>query len=114
MERTSSGSVHSAIVRSLDITPKPHGDSVLLKNFIQNNVKTVELIGVVMRIGSFSLVSWMGPESPFLFVWVFNTIDAIMLSWAAVVRRDLAYSLLNIFWIGVGVVGIIRAMPPGH
>lgn len=110
----SSSSVHSAIVRSVDITPKPHGDSALLKNFMLNNVKAIELIGVVMRIGSFSLVSWMGPESPFLFVWVFNTIDAILLSWAALTRRDLAYSLLNIFWIGVGVVGIMRAMPSAH
>jgi hypothetical protein len=34
------------------------------------------MIGVLMRIFSFSLVSWLGPESPFLFVWAFNTADA--------------------------------------
>lgn len=33
------------------------------------------MIGVIMRIFSFTLVSWLGPDSPFLFVWVFNTID---------------------------------------
>jgi hypothetical protein len=44
-----------------------------------------------------------------MFVWIFNTIDAILLSWCAIVKRDLAYSLLNVFWIGVGVVGIFRA-----
>ena len=56
-----------------------------------------------------SLVSWLGSESPFLFVWIFNTIDAIILSWCAILRKDRAYSLLNSFWILVGVVGILRA-----
>jgi hypothetical protein len=67
------------------------------------------MIGVVMRITSFSLVSWLGPNSPFFFVWTFNTIDAIMLSWCSVLKKDKAYSFLNIFWILVGVVGILRA-----
>lgn len=51
---------------------------------------------------------------PFLFVWVFNTIDAVLLSWCAILKRDAAYSLLNLFWILVGVVGIVRAWPPAH
>lgn len=80
-----------------------------LNNSVARHVRSVEMVGVVMRIISFSLVSWMGSESPFLFVWVFNTIDAIMLSWCAILKRDQAYTLLNVFWIGVGVVGIIRA-----
>ncbi|MDD4964682.1 MAG: hypothetical protein PHI11_12275 [Gallionella sp.] len=63
----------------------------------------------MMRIFSFSLVSWFGPASPFLFVWVFNTIDAVMLSWCALLKKDRAYTLLNIFWVGVGAVGIWRA-----
>jgi hypothetical protein len=62
-----------------------------------------------MRIFSFSLVSWMGPDSPFMFVWIFNTIDAILLSWCALLKRDRAYTLLNCFWILVGIVGIFRA-----
>ncbi|HCC54211.1 MAG TPA: hypothetical protein DEQ20_04685 [Desulfobulbaceae bacterium] len=62
-----------------------------------------------MRIFSFSLVSWLGPLSPFLFVWAFNTCDAIMLSWCSVIKKDPAYILLNIFWIGVGIVGMTRA-----
>jgi hypothetical protein len=67
------------------------------------------MIGVMMRIFSFSLVSWMGPESPFMFVWIFNTIDAVMLTWCAALKRDSAYTLLNGFWIMVGMVGIARA-----
>lgn len=78
--------------------------------FIQKNIKTVEMVGVLMRIFSFTLVSWLGPESPFLFVWIFNTIDAVMLSWCSIIRKDNAYSLLNIFWIMVGVVGIARSV----
>ena len=67
------------------------------------------MTAVIMRIISFSLVSWLGPKSPFLFVWAFNTVDAIALSWCAILRKDKAYTLLNVFWIAVGVVGMIRA-----
>lgn len=67
------------------------------------------MVGVLMRIFSFSLVSWLGPESPFLFVWAFNTLDAVMLSWCAMIKQDRAYILLNVFWVGVGVIGILRA-----
>ncbi len=77
--------------------------------FILRHVRSLEMIGVLMRIFSFSLVSWLGPDSPFMFVWVFNTIDAILLSWCALLKRDAAYSVLNLFWILVGVVGIARA-----
>lgn len=67
------------------------------------------MTGVLMRISSFSLVSWMGPESPFMLVWIVNTTDAVMLSWCAILKKDQAYTLLNVFWILVGVVGILRA-----
>jgi len=81
----------------------------LLNLFIRKYIKTFELTGVVMRIGSFSLVSWLGPQSPFMFVWIFNTIDAILLTWCALLKRDFAYTLLNAFWILIGAVGIMRA-----
>lgn len=80
-----------------------------LNAFVLKNMQTLEMIGVLMRIFSFSLVSWMGPQSPFMFVWAFNTIDAMLLSWCAAVRRDRAYTTLNTFWIMVGVVGMARA-----
>ena len=41
--------------------------------FILGRLKTIEMIGVLMRVFSFSLVSWLGPHSPFMFVWIFNT-----------------------------------------
>jgi hypothetical protein len=69
----------------------------------------IEMIGVLMRVFSFSLVSWLGPASPFMFVWIFNTIDAIMLSWCSILKKDKAYTLLNVFWIMVGVIGMLRA-----
>ena len=77
--------------------------------FILKYVRIFEMIGVLMRIFSFSLVSWLGPASPFMFVWIFNTIDAILLSWCAILKKDQAYTVLNVFWILVGVVGILRA-----
>ena len=76
---------------------------------ILRNVHIMEMIGVLMRIFSFSLVSWLGPASPFMFVWIFNTTDAILLSWCAILKKDRAYTVLNVFWIMVGIVGILRA-----
>ncbi len=35
---------------------------------VARNLRAIEMIGVLMRIFSFSLVSWLGPHSPFLFV----------------------------------------------
>lgn len=80
-----------------------------MKNLTIKHMKKIEIVGVSMRIFSFSLVSWLGSESPFLFVWMFNTFDAVLLSWCSYIKKDPAYILLNVFWILVGVVGIYRA-----
>ncbi len=82
----------------------------MFNSFVLKNIKIVEIIGVIMRIISFSLVSWLGSKSPFLFVWGFNTIDAILLSWCAILKKDFAYSLLNCFWVLVGIIGILRTI----
>jgi len=81
-----------------------------LNTFVTVNIRSIEMIGVLMRISSFSLVSWLGPKSPFFFVWAFNTIDAVLLSWCALIKKDAAYSVLNVFWVGVGIVGMFRAI----
>lgn len=80
-----------------------------IKEWANARIPQLEMIGVIMRIISFSLVSWLGPASPFMFVWLFNTADAILLTYCASVRKDAAYTLLNSFWIIVGIVGIARA-----
>ena len=80
-----------------------------INTFVLKNIRAIEMLGVSMRIFSFGLVSWLGPASPFMFVWVFNTIDAVMLSWCSILKKDAAYTLLNTFWILVGIVGILRA-----
>jgi hypothetical protein len=81
----------------------------MINIFVRNNLKIIELVAVILRIGSFSLVSWLGPHSPFMLVWIINTIDAVGLSWCAILKKDLAYTLLNVFWIVIGVIGIVRA-----
>ena len=80
-----------------------------LNLFVFKYIKFIEMLGVLMRIFSFSLVSWMGAESPFMFVWAFNTTDAVILSWCSILKKDNAYTMLNVFWIMVGVVGMLRA-----
>jgi hypothetical protein len=82
---------------------------IKVNSFIISNIKALEMAGVVMRIFSFSLVSWLGPQSPFMFVWIFNTIDAVLLTWCASLRKDAAYTLLNAFWILIGIIGVARA-----
>jgi hypothetical protein len=77
--------------------------------FVKKHMQHIEMLGVIMRIISFSLVSWLGPASPFMFVWMFNTVDAIILTYCAVLKKDKSYTLLNGFWIIVGVIGILRA-----
>jgi hypothetical protein len=81
----------------------------MLNSFVLKYIRFIEMLGVLMRIFSFSLVSWMGAESPFLFVWAFNTTDAVILSWCSILKKDSAYTLLNVFWIMVGIVGMFRA-----
>jgi len=80
-----------------------------INSFVMKHREMIEMVAVIMRIISFTIVSWLGPKSPFLFVWAFNTVDAIALSWCAVLRKDRAYTMLNVFWIGVGIVGMLRA-----
>jgi hypothetical protein len=80
-----------------------------INSFVYTYIRFIEMVGVLMRIFSFSLVSWMGAESPFFFVWAFNTTDAVILSWCSILKKDNAYTLLNVFWIMVGIVGMLRA-----
>jgi hypothetical protein len=80
-----------------------------MNSFVVRHIKAFEMIGVLMRVFSFSLVSWLGPKSPFMFVWIFNTTDAVLLTWCSTLKRDNAYMVLNGFWILVGLVGILRA-----
>lgn len=81
-----------------------------LNSLVTRYLRPIEMVGVLMRIFSFSLVSWLGPASPFLFVWIVNTIDAILLTWCALIKKDPAYTMLNLFWIGVGIIGVIRTV----
>ncbi len=80
-----------------------------INSFVANYIRFIEMVGVLMRIFSFSLVSWMGAESPFFFVWAFNTTDAVILSWCSILKKDNAYTLLNVFWVMVGIIGMLRA-----
>lgn len=43
-----------------------------------------------------------------MLVWIVNTFDAVVLSWCAILKKDRAYTLLNVFWVLVGAVGILR------
>lgn len=81
-----------------------------LNTWVTVRIRAIEMMGVLKRIFSFSLVSRLGPQSPFLFVWALNTTDAVLLSWCALLRKDPAYTVLNVFRVGVGMVGMFRAM----
>jgi len=80
-----------------------------VNEFITKYITRFELVGVLMRISSFSVVSYMGATSPFLLVWSVNTLDAVILTWCSVIKKDRAYSLLNFFWVLVSIFGIYRS-----
>ena len=77
-----------------------------LKLLRESTIKWMENIGVVMRILAFGTLSIMGRDTPFLFMWIWNTIDAIILTYCAWERDNRAYLILNIFWMLVGIIGI--------
>jgi len=81
-----------------------------LKLLTEKTVKLLELIGVVMRVMAFGTLSIMGTETPFLAMWIWNTIDAIILTYASWERSNKAYLILNIFWMIVGIVGIYTSI----
>jgi len=70
----------------------------------------MEGVGVTMRIIAFGTLSIMGAETPFIWMWIWNTIDAIILVYAAWKRNNKSYILLNVFWLLVGIVGIYTSI----
>ena len=81
-----------------------------LKLLNEKWVKWMEHTGVVMRIIAFGTLSILGPDTPFLLMWIWNTIDAMILTYAAWERSNKAYLILNIFWMIVGIVGIYTSI----
>jgi hypothetical protein len=77
-----------------------------LKLLKESTVKWLETIGVIMRIFSFGMLAILGKDTPLLTMWIINTIDAMILTWAAWERSNRAYIILNIFWLIVGIIGI--------
>jgi hypothetical protein len=76
----------------------------------EKQIQFLELIGVVMRIMAFGTLSVMNKDTPFLLMWIWNTIDAIILTYCAWERDNKPYILLNIFWLIVGVIGIYNSI----
>ena len=68
----------------------------------------LEGFGVAMRIFSFGMLSILNENTPFLLMWIINTVDAALLTWCAWRRGNRAYIALNIFWLIVGAVGIFN------
>jgi phosphoglycerol transferase MdoB-like AlkP superfamily enzyme len=73
-------------------------------------IELLEGFGVAMRIFSFGMLSILGKDTPFLTMWIINTIDAIILTWCAFERNNRAYIMLNLFWMIVGLVGIYTSI----
>jgi hypothetical protein len=73
-------------------------------------LELMEGIGVVMRIAAFGMLSIMGKDTPFFWMWIWNTTDALLLTYCAWERDNRPYLLMNIFWLIVGVVGIYNSL----
>lgn len=73
-------------------------------------ITSLETIGVVMRILAFGMLSILNKDTPFLLMWIWNTIDAVILTYCSWERDNRPYMLLNIFWMIVGIVGIYNSL----
>ena len=62
-------------------------------------LELMEGVGVVMRIAAFGMLSVMGKDTPFLYMWIWNTIDAVILTYCAWERDNKPYILMNTFWL---------------
>ena len=69
-------------------------------------LELMEGIGVVMRIAAFGMLSVMGKDTPFFWMWIWNTTDALLLTYCAWERDNKPYILMNFFWLIVGAIGI--------
>lgn len=79
--------------------------------FLSNDqIRKVEMAGVLTRISMFLLMSILGPDSPFLFIWVINSLDSFILTYCAHIKKDKAYVVLNFFWILVSLFGIFNSL----
>lgn len=66
-----------------------------LNTIITRHMCTAEMTGLLMRITSFSMAVWIQASSLFRLVQFVSALDAILLSWCAVLRRDSAYTAPN-------------------
>jgi hypothetical protein len=73
-------------------------------------LELMEGVGVVMRIAAFGMLSVMGKDTPFFWMWIWNTTDALLLTYCAWERDNRPYLLMNVFWLIVGVVGIYNSI----
>jgi hypothetical protein len=73
-------------------------------------LELLEGIGVVMRILAFGMLSLLNKDTPFLAMWIINTIDAVILTYCAWERNNRPYILLNTFWLIVGLIGIYNTL----
>lgn len=91
---------------------KPHRKQMKIKSIkSERTIERLEGIGVLMRILAFGLLSIMGKDTPFLWMWIWNSIDAVLLTYCAHQRGNKPYILLNAFWLVVGVIGIYNSIP---
>jgi hypothetical protein len=77
-----------------------------VNRWVLQHHRTLEFVGVGMRICSFGGGELARPGLAILRDLGRHTLDAILLSWCSGVRRDAPYILLNVFWILVGVVEV--------
>ena len=76
----------------------------------EKTIVALETIGVIMRIMAFAMLSVLNENTPFLLMWVWNTLDAVILTYCSWERDNKPYMILNIFWLVVGAIGIYNSL----
>ena len=76
----------------------------------ERTLVTLETIGIIMRIAAFGMLSILNKDTPFLLMWIWNTADAVLLTYCSWERDNKPYLAMNIFWLVVGIVGIYNSL----
>ena len=76
----------------------------------ERTLVTLETIGIAVRISTFTMLSILNKDTPFLLMWTLNTVDAILLTYCSWERGNKPYLAMNIFWLIVGIVGIYNSL----
>lgn len=73
-------------------------------------LETLEGFGVGLRILGISVISILGADTPFAYIWGLQLVSAIILLWCAWKRFNRPYIILNGFYCLISIYGLWNSL----